>query len=80
MEYPSIHWLLFVFIAFSLTIQNITLLPSIQDKLFQLALVIATISMNMIIFLYYPFKALIYDNSKSKLKEAIKQKVAQDRN
>ncbi len=61
MKYPSITWLLFVFIAFSLNLHNITLLPSIQTNLVQIALVVVTIGINIIVFLYYPFKSLIYD-------------------
>ncbi len=80
MKYPSFQWLLFVFIAFSLNIHNITLLPTIQNNSVVLALVIATMGMNIIVFLYYPFKALFYDNFQSKLKEETKQSVVQDRN
>lgn len=59
MKYPSFTWLLFVFIAFSITLNNVVLLTVIQfSNSLQLLLTIATIGMNAIVFLYYPFKAI----------------------
>jgi len=54
----SIEWLLLVVIAFSLTLQNIELLPLIEEPYAKFSLTLATFIMNIIIFIYYPYQSV----------------------
>ena len=58
MKYLSIEWLLLVLFSFALTIHNVNLLPNLNTEVVKLALTFSTIGMNIIIYIYYPYKSL----------------------
>ena len=64
MKYPSIEWLLLVFISFSLTIHNVNYLPNLKTELVKIALTFATLGMALIIFIYYPYQAVKKQNER----------------
>lgn len=56
--YKSTEWLLLVFVTFALTLHNVTLLPNLNTELSRIALTVSTVGMNIITYVYFPYKSI----------------------